>query len=57
MTTFLTILGIWFGLNLVIPAFILWQRSPHFRQRLFRLTLGVFAPKQTKIARDLLQRH
>jgi hypothetical protein len=34
----LKILGVWFALNLAIPAFIIYQRSPHLRHRLFRLT-------------------
>jgi hypothetical protein len=41
------VVAIWFGLNLAIFAFIPWQRSPHFRHRVSRLTLGEFAPKQT----------
>jgi hypothetical protein len=45
MQTLIAIAAIWFGLNLAIFAFILWQRSPHFRRRVSRL--GVFAPKQT----------
>jgi hypothetical protein len=56
MQTLLEIVAVWFGLNLAIPAFILWQRLPLFRQRVFRLTLDVFGPKRTKIARDLLHR-
>jgi hypothetical protein len=48
MKTVLTIFGIWFALNLAIFAFILWQRSPHFRHRAFRLTLGAFAPNERK---------
>ena len=47
MLILITIVAIWFGLNLAIFAFILWQRSPHFRHRVSRLTLGVFAPKET----------
>jgi hypothetical protein len=47
MQTLIAIAAIWFGLNLAIVAFILWQRSPHFRRRVSRLTLGVLAPKQT----------
>jgi hypothetical protein len=47
MQILIAIVAIWFGLNLAIFAFILWQRSPHFRHRVSRLTLGVFAPKET----------
>jgi hypothetical protein len=38
------IVAIWCGLNLAIFAFILWQRSPHFRHRVWRLTLGALRP-------------
>ena len=47
MQILIAIVAIWFGLNLAIFAFILWQRSPHFRHRVSRLTLGVFTPKET----------
>ena len=47
MLILITIVAIWFGLNLAIFAFSLWQRSPHFRHRVSRLTLGVFTPKET----------
>ena len=47
MLILITIVAIWFGLNLAIFAFILWQRSPHFRHRVSRLSLGVFTPKET----------
>jgi hypothetical protein len=50
MMVILEILGIWFALNLAIFAFILWQRSPHFRHRMFRLTLGAFVPGERKQA-------
>jgi hypothetical protein len=54
-TTVMTIAAIWFTLNLAIPAFILWQRSPHFRHRVFRLTLGAFTPNERKQAHALVQ--
>jgi hypothetical protein len=44
MTIVLKIMVIWFGLNLAIPAFIYYQRSPSFRHRLFRATFGIFSP-------------
>jgi hypothetical protein len=50
MTAILAILGVWFASNLAIFAFILWQRSPHFRQRVFRLTLSAFVPVERKQA-------
>ena len=43
MQSFIAIVAIWLGLNLAIFAFILWQRSPHFRHHVSRLTLGVRA--------------
>jgi hypothetical protein len=52
MLTLIAIVAIWFGLNLAIFAFILWQRSPHFRHRVWRLTFGVFAPKITDIQKQ-----
>lgn len=54
MKTVLTIAGVWFALNLAIFAFILWQRSPHFRHRMFRLTLGAFVPGERKQAHALV---
>jgi len=54
MQIFIDIVAIWLGLNLAIPAFILWQRSPYFRHRVFRLTLGAFAPRQTHLAHTLV---
>jgi hypothetical protein len=51
MTAILAILGVWFASNLAIFAFILWQRSPQFRQRVFRLTIGAFMPGERKQVR------
>jgi hypothetical protein len=50
MRVVVEVLSIWLALNLAIPAFILWQRSPQFRQRVFRLTLGAFMPGESKQA-------
>jgi hypothetical protein len=55
MMVILEMLGIWFALNLAIFAFILWQRSPHFRHRMFRLTLGAFVPGERKQAHALVK--
>jgi hypothetical protein len=55
MMVILVILAIWFALNLAIFAFILWQRSPHFRHRVFRLTLGAFVPNERKQAHALVK--
>jgi hypothetical protein len=55
MTTVMTIAAIWFTLNLAIFAFILWQRLPHFRHRVFRLTLGAITLNDRKRAHTLVQ--
>jgi hypothetical protein len=47
MQILIAIAAIWFGLNLAIFAFILWQRSPHFRHRVSIAIFRVLAPKQT----------
>lgn len=41
MQTFLEIIAAWFALSFAVPAFILWQRSPHFRDRVWRLVTGL----------------
>jgi hypothetical protein len=51
----LKIVGVWFALNLAIPAFILYQRSPHFRHRLFRFTLGLASPANRRLAHVLIE--
>ena len=55
MMVILEMLGIWLALNLAIFTFILWQRSPHFRHRVFRLTLGAFVPGQRKQVHALVR--
>jgi hypothetical protein len=56
MSVFLKILGNWVALNLAISAFIIYQRSPHLRHRLFRLPLGLFAfPHKRQLARQLVE--
>jgi hypothetical protein len=56
MRALLEIVGIWFSVNLAIFAFILWQRSPHFRHRIFRLTLGAFSwPSDRRLAHALVE--
>jgi hypothetical protein len=42
MSTIQKVIGVWFALNLAIPALIIYQRSPNLRRRLFRITLGGF---------------
>jgi hypothetical protein len=49
------IVAIWFALNLAIPAFIIYQRSPHLRHRLFWYTLGIFAmPHERQLVHRLV---
>jgi hypothetical protein len=36
----LDLIEIWVALNLTIPGFIIYRRSPHVRQQLFRWTIG-----------------
>ena len=56
MTVFMKILGIWFALNLAIPAFIIYQRSPRLRHRLFRLTVGLLAfPHERQLVHQLVE--
>jgi hypothetical protein len=55
MMVMLEILGVWIVSNLAIFAFILWQRSPLFRHRVFRLTLGAFVPSERKQAHTLIK--
>jgi hypothetical protein len=55
MMVILEMLGIWLALNLAIFAFILWQRSPHFRHRVFRLTLGAFVPGEREQVHALVE--
>jgi hypothetical protein len=47
MQILIIMVAIWVGLNLAVFAFILWQRSPHFRHHVSKAILSVFAPKQT----------
>jgi hypothetical protein len=48
MHRFIQIIEIWVALNFAIPAFILYQRSPHFRHRLFRWTIGILTPPRER---------
>jgi hypothetical protein len=48
MHRFFQIIEIWVALNFAIPAFILYQRSPHFRHQLFRWTIGGFTPPRER---------
>ena len=55
MTSLFKFVGIWFGLNLAIFAFIYYQRTPGFRHRLFRLTLGFLCfPSERRSAHTLV---
>jgi hypothetical protein len=44
MATVIAIVKIWIALNLAISGFILHQRSPNIRHRVFRLTAGGLSP-------------
>ena len=56
MSTLLELIGIWFASNLAIPPFIIYQRSPHLRHQLFRLTLGWFSvPRELKLVHVLVE--
>jgi hypothetical protein len=55
MTVVVEIITVWFGLNLLIPAFIYYQRTPSFRHRVFRTTFGLFAfPSERRLAHTLV---
>jgi hypothetical protein len=55
MMTFLGIVVVWTGLNIGLFGFILYQRSPNFRHRLFRATTGLFAfPSERRLAHALV---
>ena len=55
MTIVMKILAVWLCLNFAIPAFIYYQRTPGFRHRLFRVTLGLFAfPSERRLAHALV---
>jgi hypothetical protein len=56
MTILQKVIGIWFALNLAIPAFVIYQRSPRLRHRLFRLTLGGFSvSRERRLAHVLVE--
>jgi hypothetical protein len=50
----ITGLEVWLTLNLAIPAFIIWQRSPHFRHQLFRWTMGGLTSPHERLHAHLL---
>jgi hypothetical protein len=55
MPRLITFIEIWVALNFAIPAFILYQRSPHFRHRLFRWTIGgLTPPRERQLAHALV---
>jgi hypothetical protein len=55
MPRWTTLIEIWLALNLAIPAFIAWQRSPHFRHRVFRWTIGgLTPPRERRLAHVLV---
>ena len=55
MPRLITVIEIWVALNLAIPALIAWQRSPHFRHRVFRWTIGGLTPlRERQLAHALV---
>ena len=55
MLTLLEIVGVWTGLNVGFFAVVLYQRSPRFRHRLFRASVGVLAfPTERHLAHALV---
>jgi hypothetical protein len=50
------VIGMWVALNLALPAFLLFQRSPHFRHQLFHWTVGALmpAPREQELAHILV---
>jgi hypothetical protein len=44
MSRLVTVVEVWLALNLAIPAFLAYQRSPRFRHHLIRWMLGVLDP-------------
>jgi hypothetical protein len=48
MPRLITVIQIWVALNFAIPAFIAWRRSPHFRHRVFRWTIGGLTPPRKR---------
>jgi hypothetical protein len=48
MPRLITVVEIWVALSFAIPAFILYQRSPRFRHRLFRWTMGGLTPPRER---------
>jgi hypothetical protein len=55
MTIVMKIAAVWFGLNLLVPAFIYYQRTPSFRHRVFRATFGLTAfPSERRLAHALV---
>jgi hypothetical protein len=56
MPRLITVIEIWLALNLAIPAFIAWRRSPHFRHQLFRWTIGGPTPLRERQLAHVLVR-
>ena len=56
MSTLLWILASWVGLNLSLPAFVFWQKSPHFRARVRHLTIEALSPpRERELVQALVQ--
>jgi hypothetical protein len=55
MHRFVQIIEVWVALNFAIPAFILYQRSPSFRHRIFRWTARAVTPtRECQLAHELV---
>jgi hypothetical protein len=48
MHLFLQVIAIWGALSIALTAFIIFQRSPHFRHQLFRWTIAGFTPPRER---------
>ncbi len=56
MSALLWIIAIWMGFNLALPAFIYWQKSPHFRVRVRHLTIEALSqPRERDLVHGLVQ--
>jgi hypothetical protein len=56
MTILLNLNGIWLLVNLAVPAWLLWRRSPHFRHRVYHLTIGSLSPsRERELAHSLIE--
>lgn len=46
----------WMGINLALPAWLLWQRSPHLRHQVYHFAAGfVYPPHEREWAHLLVE--